>query len=75
MAYQTYDAHVGSHGVFARIADWFADRAARLDAHRAEQQRIAELGALDARTLRDIGLSVAEISSVAHNPADVTRIR
>jgi uncharacterized protein YjiS (DUF1127 family) len=45
-----------------------ADRLARWRRRRAVHATIATLGALDDRTLRDIGISRSELASVATNP-------
>ena len=76
MTYQTYDASIASSGSLAeRASDWIAARVRGIGEFFAERGRIAQLAALDLRTLKDIGLTPSEISSVAHNPADPTRLR
>ncbi|WP_417513113.1 DUF1127 domain-containing protein [Minwuia sp.] len=74
MTYQTYDMHTGvAGGFFKRIGDWALNRIEAIASVRAAQQRLAELEALDNRTLKDIGLSRNELPSVAHNPHDLSR--
>ncbi|WP_416896160.1 MAG: DUF1127 domain-containing protein [Minwuia sp.] len=74
MAYQTYDHRIAArNSVPGSIGDWISARIHAIGDFYAERGRLAQLAALDARTLRDIGLGRAELTSVAHNVGDPTR--
>lgn len=76
MAYQTYNSStLSSHSVFERAGDWIVGKVRAIGDFYAEQGRVAQLAALDLRTLRDIGLHPSEIASVAHHQVDPTRRR
>lgn len=75
MTVQSYDIHHHGGGFFARLADRVAGYVDRVGERRAEEGRLRQLMALDDRTLRDIGLTRAELNAVAHNPADCSRAR
>jgi uncharacterized protein YjiS (DUF1127 family) len=76
MAYQTFNSStVPAHGLFERAGDWVAETVRGIGDFYAERGRVAQLAALDRRTLHDIGLHHSEISSVVHNSSDVTRRR
>jgi len=76
MAYQTL--HPNEHsatGIVEGLREWLATTIRNIGAFYAERGRVAQLAALDRRTLKDIGISPAEISSVAHWPNDPSRQR
>lgn len=76
MAYQTFDSSVEpAHGFGERAGDWIVETVRGIGDFYAERGRIAQLAALDRRTLRDIGLHRSEITSVVHNPSDPSRRR
>lgn len=75
MTIQAHDTPRAHHGLVDRAVDWFGDRIAAMDAHRARAANLAALARLDGRTLHDIGIARAEITSVVSNPHDETRIR
>lgn len=76
MAYQTYNSPaLHSHNVIERAGDWIVAKVRAIGDFYAEQGRVAQLAALDRRTLQDIGIHRSEIASVAHNQVDPTRRR
>ncbi len=75
MAYHTYDHAIANAGIVARAGDWIAHQVRAIGDFYAEQGRLAQLAALDVRTLNDIGLHQCELTSIVHNPRDTTRIR
>jgi len=75
MTFQTYDhTHVGP-GTFGHIRDWIGQKVRDIGAFYAESGRLAQLAALDNRTLKDIGVHRSELTSFVHNPGDATRSR
>lgn len=76
MAYQTlHPAEHSATGTVESFREWLATTVRRIGAFYAERGRVAQLAALDRRTLKDIGIAPSEITSVAHWPNDPSRRR
>lgn len=75
MTVQTYDIAGTRNGLVNRAFDWVGDRLTAMGEARARAAMTRELLRLDERTLRDIGFSRSEITSLVANPADASRIR
>jgi uncharacterized protein YjiS (DUF1127 family) len=76
MAYHTYDTSIDPvRSLQERTGSWIAETVRGIGDFYAERGRLAQLAALDRRTLHDIGLHPTELQSVAHNPHDTTRRR
>lgn len=75
MTVQSYDLTHSDSGLLARAAAWVQDRFTNLEAARQNAKRLRELEALSDATLRDIGLSRSELTSVARHQSDISRGR
>jgi len=75
MTVQSYDLTHSGGGLLARAAAWVQDRFTDLEVARQNARRLRELEALSDATLRDIGLSRSELTSVVRYQSDTTRSR
>ena len=75
MTVQSYDIRHPDAGFFTRLGERLGSYIERIGERHAEDSRLRQLLELDDRTLKDIGLTRAELSAVAHNPGDQARAR
>lgn len=75
MTVQSYDIRHPDAGFFTRLGERIGSYVECVGERHAEEGRLRQLLALDDRTLKDIGLTRAELNAVAHNPGDGTRAR